>query len=292
MSRYYGRRWSVDIGGSPFIAATGDKQFRVTFNVLREFGEAVSYADIAFYNLSQETAQKAIKRHDPIVFRAGYEDTIDTIFSGRIINVLRERQGPTTITRLICRAGFQTEDKTVSKSFGKDATLAPIIRECVSAMGYAIEINDADFADVSPYPRGYTLFGDPREYLNKLAEAQRFDWVVEGDTVVIVGFNKFRKGETFIVSQFTGMVGIPEITEVGCDVKVRLNPKVKIGGQIDIKSELATFNFSNLYYTDIPESAGKGIYNIFRVTFTGDSHGDDWNTAVTCYRPDYTGSLV
>ena len=80
------------------------------------------------------------------------------------------------------------------------------------------------------------------------------------------------------------MEGIPEITEQGCDVSLRLSPKVKIGGRIDIQSELRTFNFSNLYFQDIPENAGKGIYRVFRLTHVGNTKGDDWTTKVTAFR--------
>ena len=74
-------------------------------------------------------------------------------------------------------------------------------------------------------------------------------------------------------------------TENGVDVSMRLLPKIKIGQRVDIQSKLSTFNFSNMYFQDIPENAGSGIFNVYRLSHVGDSYGDAWTTKVTGYRP-------
>lgn len=285
MSSYNNRQWSITLDGEPFIDATDGRQFKCVFEVLHDFGGYTSYADIALYNLSADTVNKAFGRGTVLSMRAGYADSIDAIFTGTIQNVLRERQGPTTITRLICRGSKLTNDQTqVNETLGKDAKVTDIIKACVTEMGYPIVIDDAQFADVDPYPYGYTLAGDPRVYLDNLAKTHRFDYVIENERMIVVRDGYARQGDIHVVSQFTGMEGIPEITENGVDVVTRLNPKIKIGGRYRIESDLATFNFSNLYFVDIPESAGVGEYKIFRVTHSGDTWGDAWSTKIVGIR--------
>ena len=285
MSSYTRRQWEISLDDTVFIAATNGQQFKATFEVLHDFGGFTSYADIALYNLSADTANKAFKRGVKLSLRAGYADSIDNIFTGSIQNVLRERVGPDTITRLICRGGKLTEEQTqINETLGKNVAAVDIIKACVKAMEYPIVINDAQFSDIDPYPYGYSLSGDPRVYLDNLAKTHAFNYVIENERVIVVREGYARDGETFVVSQFTGMEGIPEITEVGVDVTVRLNPKVRIGGKYRIESNLATFNFGNSYFVNIPESAGKGEYKIFRVSHTGDTKGDAWSTRITGYR--------
>lgn len=285
MSSYINRQWEVIIDDQQFIAPTDGRQFKITFEVLHDFGGSVSYCDLAIYNLSAETANSAFKRGSKIAFRAGYSDTIDSIFIGTIKNVLRERRGPDTITRLICRGGRLTdESKQINETLGAGARVTDIIKACATALDYPIVINDDQFSDVDPYPRGYTLAGDPRVYLDNLAKTHDFSYMIENDRVIVVRNNSFRQGSVHVVSQFTGMEGIPEITEVGADVIIRLNPRIRIGGRYRIESELATFNFSNLYFQDIPESAGKGEYRIFKLAHSGDSWGDAWSTKITGFR--------
>lgn len=285
MSSYTKRQWELSVNDEVLIAATNGRQFKCTFEILHDFGGSTSYADIAIYNLKAETANKANLKGKPISFKAGYEDSIDNIFTGTIKNVLYERQGPTTITRLICRGGKLVEDQTqINEPPYKDSPVTELIRKCVKAMDYPIVMDDSQFADIDQYIRGYQLDGDPKIHLYKLSKAHKFNYVLENDRMIILREGYTRQGDTHVVSQFTGMEGIPEITEVGVDVTTRLNPKIRIGGKFRVESKLATFNFSNLYFVDVPESAGQGDHKIFKLSYSGDSKGDSWSTKITGIR--------
>ena len=285
MSRFNKRRWSISLDDGAFIDVTDGQEFKATFEVLHDFGGFTSYADIAIYNLSQYTANRTLKRGVKVTLVAGYIDNADMIFVGTIQNVLRERNGPDTVTRLICRGGKLVEDQTqINETLGKDVAVVDIIKACAAAMEYPLVINESTFADVDPYPYGYTLTGDPRVHLDRLADAHDFKYVIENERIVVVRIGNVRDGEPFVVSQFTGMEGIPEITETGVDVTVRMSPKVRIGGAYRLESDLATFTFNSLYWYNIPESAGVGEYQIFKITHTGDTKGDAWSTKITGYR--------
>lgn len=286
---YNNRRWSVDIDGSEFIAETEGRQFKCTFEILHDFGGYTSYADLAFYNLSEDTANKAFKRGKSLSFRAGYVESVDTIFTGTIRNVIRDRRGPDTITRVICRGGKLTDEQSqINETLGNGAPVTDVIRACGKALGYPIVMDDSKFSDLEPYIYGPTLQGDPRVLLDKLAYTHKFDYIIENDKLVVVRKGSYREGTVNVISQLTGMEGIPEITEVGADVVTRLNPKIRIGGRFRIESTLKRYNFSNLYFRDIPESAGQGEYNIFRIEYTGDTWGDAWSNKITGIRGSTT----
>lgn len=284
MTQFYSRVWELLIDDTTFIASTEGRQFRVTFNVLIDFGGSISYADINIYNLSENTSSKAFKEGSNVSLKAGYPETIDFIFKGRITNILYERQGSDTITRLIARGGSQPETQSVNETLGEGVRLVEIIRSLSNAMGYPLTISESDFENVPPYIRGKVLYGDPRQYLDELAKTHGFNYIIENERMIVVANTSFRNGVPFIVSEETGMEGIPEITETGADVTLRLTPKIKIGGRIDIQSRFKTFNFSNLYFQNIPPSAGSGIYRVYRIAHNGDSYGEAWSTKITGFR--------
>lgn len=286
MGDIFGRVFSIDLDKKPFIEVTESRQFRVTFEVLIDPNGANSYADIAIYNLTNDTASDAFIKGKSITLRAGYVDSIDVIFKGEITNILRERTGTDTRTRVLCRGGVISPNRpTISKSFGAGIRLEDIIGTLGVTLGYEVILNPDDFAKIPPYPRGYTVNGDPQTYLDKLGVAHQFTYVVDNNRLVISAIGAERTGAIHVVSQFTGMEGIPEITGgeqgVGADVVIRLNPKVRINGRFRIESEYATFNTGNLYFTDIPKSAGIGVYDILRVRHSGDSYGSQWSTLIT-----------
>ena len=102
--------------------------------------------------------------------------------------------------------------------------------------------------------------------------------------MTINGYQKWKKNNPIKISEFTGMQGIPEVTIEGCNVKTRLNPSIKIGNIIDVESEFKTFNFGDVYFREIPPSAGSGRYGVYKLTHTGDSYGDDWTTSIVGFR--------
>ncbi len=287
MPSFYRRQFELYVSdeNNPFIEATNDRQFKVVFNVLVDFGGYNSYADIAIYNLARSTEGEVFKKYEYAAIRAGYEDNIDFIFKGQIVNIIREKAGPNTITRLICRGGAQSQDtSTINKSFESGVTVPTLCRECATAMGFPIVIKDDDFADVQPYMSGYLLSGDPKKKLNELSRSHGFSWLIENEKLIVVGNNSFREGGATVISASTGMEGVPEITEVGVTVSTRLRPEIKIGGRFQVESEFGQVNFSNVYYQDIPETAGQGDYRVQKLQYDGDSYGDKWTTRITGIR--------
>jgi hypothetical protein len=274
----------VLLNNNTFIEETAGRQFRIVFEVLIDFNGYHSYADIAIYNLRESTRQNIVKKGAIIGLRAGYADSIDFIFNGQIRNVFSERTGPDTITRVIAH-GAPPPTKSINQTIGKGVSVPTLIRACASIIGLPLVINDDDFNASVTYSRGYSLYGDPMKILDKLANTHGFSYVIENRRIVVVGKNSFRAGIPYVISQANGMEGIPEITEVGVDANVRLTPKIRIGGQVDVQSKLATFNFSNLYFQNVPANAGSGVYNVQRLKYSGDSWGDTWTTSVTGFRP-------
>jgi len=120
--------------------------------------------------------------------------------------------------------------------------------------------------------------------MDELSKANNFDYVITNGRLIVTPKNAVRDGDLFVVSRYTGMEGIPIITEIGVDVNVRLNPKINIGGRFKVESEFASFNFSNIYFQDVPAQAGKGVYKIQRLTHSGDSWGDSWSSTISGFK--------
>lgn len=291
---YKKRKIEITIGGQTFIApSTGynnsksslngqldTRQFKIVFNIAIEMGNMHSYCDCSIYNLSKETEAKAFRSGVEFGIKAGYEDTIDFIFKGSIRNVFKERDGANTVTRIIAKGGGQP-DSTINRTLGKNSTVVDAINACAEVMGYPVIIQSDDFANVNRYSRGYSLSGNPVVYLDNLAQMHGFKWTLDNERIVVVRNSSYRNGQPYVVSEQTGMEGIPELTETGCDVSIRMQPKIKIGGRIDIQSNLRTFEFSNVYFQNIPANAGSGVYRVDKIEHSGDTWGDDWTTKIT-----------
>lgn len=279
-NEFYNRQVEILIDGQPLI---NDNRWRIIFQVTQDYGGFVSYCDLSIYGLATESIGRVTKPGIQVAIRAGYENNSDFIFKGALINPIQTRQGPDKFVQLLCRGGGM-RNRTIQASLGADTTVVSIIRECANAIGLPLVIKESDFSNDPPYAKGATLFGDPVQYLNDLARTHNFSYAVTNDKIRVVKNTGFIDESIREVSQFTGMIGIPEISENGCDVNITLNPKVKIGGRINIVSEFKTFNFSNVYYRQIPPNAGSGIYRIFKIIHSGDTWGNNWRSSLTGFR--------
>ncbi len=76
------------------------------------------------------------------------------------------------------------------------------------------------------------------------------------------------------------MIGSPERTDVGVTVRNLLLPGLKLGRRIEIKAISTKINIGNLYYRDVPPVKNQGIYRIDKLTHTGDTHANPWQTEI------------
>jgi hypothetical protein len=288
------RVWSIDINGQPYISPQmGRRQFRIQFNIDISPGDAISFADIRLYNLNKGSR---ITQGSSIVLRAGYDDNMDAIFTGFVTNSLREREpgAPEIIYRLICRSGQPATDRASAQlSFGIGTRVEEVIRALAAAWPLPIDIDNAQFADAKPLSSGLMVDGDIPAALTDLAYAYKFDWMQDRGRIIITKPNMPRSTIPVQVDQFSGMIGIPEVSRgpdgLGVFVAVQLNPALRINGKINVESEFATFNTGNLFVSELSgDASANGEYNIFAMKHSGDSHSDLWRTEIDGLRAGTT----
>lgn len=283
MADYYRRLFELRVGGTMdkpqvLIERSFERQFRIQFGVRVDAGNFHSYADISIYNLSRDTETAIFKPGALVALHAGYPHNIDLIFKGQLVNLLREKSGPDRITRIIAKGGAQPlETATIDKTFGPGVKAIELVQACASALGYPAAISGGEGLQ-QVLPNGYTLQGSAKHSLLELSRQFKFMWLVESDRVVVVAEKSARGAVAHSITQLTGMVGSPEITRVGADVVVKLNPGIKWGELFQVKSEFPRANFSNIFFEDIPSTLGEGLYKIQSLEHTGDSYGDLWDT--------------
>ncbi|MBL1311282.1 MULTISPECIES: baseplate hub protein [unclassified Pseudomonas] len=280
------RVWSIDVNGQPYIGLqSGRRQFRIQFNIDISPGDALSFADIRLYNMNKGSA---IAQRSSIVLRAGYNDNVDAIFTGFVTNTLREREpgSPEIITRLICRSGQPATDRASAQlSFGIGTRVEEVIRALAAAWPLPIDIDNAQFADARPLSSGLVVDGDIPKAMTELAYAYKFEWMQDRGRIVVTKPNMPRTTTMVRVDQFSGMIGIPEVSRgpdgLGVFVAVQLNPALRINGRINVESEFATFNTGNLFISELSgDATANGEYNIFAMKHSGDSHSDLWRTEI------------
>jgi len=294
------RLYSVIINGDTYISESDAYQFRVVFDIDINPGETLAFGDFRIYNLAKASTVDA---GSSIEFRAGYTNQVDSIFKGYITNTFRERDGASTVQRFLCKSGDPVHDRgSLNSSYSQGVQLLDVLKDIAQQWPRQLDIDETQFSGIT-LTSGYMVDGDIPQELNQLAQAYDFDWLQDRGRLVITKRTAARTTPSTEISQFTGMVGVPEVTRgpngLGVYVINRLNPYFRINGRINIKSEFQSFNAGNLFVVGLAGDArATGEYNIFALRHRGDSHGNLWVTEIDGLRANSaqpmisTGALV
>lgn len=284
--KQYLRKWSMLINGEPFIDSRDGHQFRVIFDIDVNPGNTLTLCDIQIYNLSNDTT---INQRDDIVFSAGYENEYDILFVGTVTNIFKERRGPDVITRLLCRSGIARERGYMASGYGPGARLTDVLVDAAKSWPLALVIDLSQFDDKDVFPAGWTARGDVAAVLDDLQTMFDFRWVQDRGSLVITRPDKERGSTVFTIDQFSGMVGMPEVTRgpqgLGVNVTTRINPYIRANSRIEVKSQFSTYNTGNMMISEIEgDTSANGIFNVLSIKYSGDSHGTDWDMKIEAIR--------
>jgi len=284
----FGRMWQVEIDGEVFVAAKDVPQLRVEFDVTVAHGNTISFADIRITNLAKVST---IRQGAHISLSAGYKDSYDVIFTGNVTNSLKERNGTDIITRLLCRSGEPYSGRlSCTASYGKNVRVVDVIKSLAAAWPRQLEMDESQFDNAPRMTSGYSVNGDIPSALNELKYAFKFEWTQHNGKLIVNKRTYPRKTGITEVNQFTGMVGMPEVSlgsdGLGVFVVTALDPHFAVWGRINVTSEFATFNTGNLFISaNSGDASANGEYNIMALRHRGDSHGSQWTTEIEGIRP-------
>lgn len=276
MTRQYGRNYKLLISNANTTLAI--EKLRVSFEVTKDLRGYPNLARIEVYNLSRESRNKIQNEFDDIIFNAGYDGNVKTLFLGKIKNVTHARKGEDTITTIYAGDGQKDFESSFSSfTLAEGATVGDILRNVISAFSETT-LGLVEGVDLEQDKlQGYSVSKPSRKVLDELAREYNFDWTIEQGVLKVISRDSFERVE-FEISRATGMINSPAITEIGADVAFLLNPEVLPGRVISIKAVAADVNLANLQFRgqERVRTEATGRYRVVKITHTGDTHADEW----------------
>ncbi|WP_454833236.1 baseplate hub protein [Pseudomonas veronii] len=266
---------------------------RITFQVTHFAGGAFSIAEITIYNVSRYAERQMLGdgstgKYEFISLEAGYDGLFGSIFVGQITNVQLhlEDGGATRGIRFFCKSSAKERDQNlINLTLSPETDPVQIIEACADSFGAEIQFY-GDFSGLKRRSRGTVLQGSPTACMNELGETFAFDWMVENGAIKIIKRDFALDNQVYVISAGTGMIGSPVVSDTEVGIRYTLNPKIKLGDTIKLESMAPRFEFSGAFFYDIPRTIGEGYYKVYSLVFAGDSHGDQWESQISCLRLD------
>lgn len=276
-------------------------QLRIKFAVKRSESMTPNTADIRVYNLEEQTAIRIRKEFTKVTLNAGYAGNNGVIFQGNIKQVILGRESATdTYIDIIAGDGDLAYNfAVVVQTLAAGATQMNQVNAAADAMkDKGVTKGHIGELPTQQLPRGKVMFGNARNYMRAVSQTTNNSWSIQDEKITFIGTKAYLPGERVVLTSVTGMVGTPEQTNEGINVKCLLNPKIKVGGRIVIDNKSIQQLKINLNITD-PKQIAKsipapltadGTYFVLVVEYLGDTRGIEWYCNLICLNIDVTTS--
>ena len=272
---------------------------RIKFSVKQTDSQSPNTADIRVYNVSDETALSMLINLNPppgigistpgrVVLQAGYQSNFGVIFQGNIKQVILGRESATdTFVDIVAGDGHLAYNYAIlNTTLAAGSTQMNQISAAALAMSpYNVGLGYVSQAQAVALPRGKVMYGNARNYLRAVAQNTNQTWSIQSEKITFVPKTSYLPGTAVVLTSKTGLIGTPQQTNEGVNIKCLLNPTIKVGGRVNI-AEATVENFKvNLAQPNSPANippplTQDGTYYVLTLEQTGDTRGTDWYTSI------------
>jgi hypothetical protein len=295
----FGRAFSLIVFGAD-LEGLDLSELRCKFVVKRSDTMTPNIADIRIYNLEEKTALRIRSEFKRVILQAGYEGNYGVIFQGNIKQVILGRESATdTFVDIVAGDGERAYNfAVVNATIAAGGSQADQVQAAIAAMG-SRGVTAGHLGEFPPekLTRGKVMYGNARNYLRDAAQNSDKTWSIQDEKITFVSKKSYLPGERVVLNSKTGMVGAPQQTNEGVNVKCLLNPMIKIGGRIEINNasiQRLKINLSvPLSPINIPAPlTADGVYYVLVAEHQGDTRGVEWYTNLICLNIDVTSNPI
>jgi hypothetical protein len=271
---------------------------RIKFSVKQTDSQSPNTADIRVYNVSEETALSMLINLNPpsgisfstpgrVVLQAGYQSNFGVIFQGNIKQIILGRESATdTFVDIVAGDGHLAYNYAiVNTTLAAGSSPAQQIAAASTPMNpYNVKLGYISPQQQTYLPRSKVMYGNARNYLRSIAQSQNQTWSIQSEQITFIPKTSYLPGTAVVITSKTGLIGTPQQTNEGVNVKCLLNPIIKVGGRINI-AEATVQNFkimpnSNSSANIAPPLTQDGNYYVLTLEQTGDTRGVEWYTNI------------
>lgn len=283
-------------------------QMEFQFKTTQQDDEGPDNCSIRIYNLKDETRNQIVKfGFSEVTLQAGYDGQYGVIFQGTIkqFRIGRENATDKYLDILAADAdlvyNFGLVKSSVARGQKREAILQAIVKDWTK---YGTEIGQ----DLSPTGgtllRGKVLWGLGRVQARQYADTSGSTWNLSGNKVNVIPMKGYLSNEVVKLNTQTGLIGLPEQTQDGIKCRCLLNPKIQVGGRVQIDNALINqligadgnrfagtgsipFNAWSAP-TFLADVTADGIYRVFVAEHSGNVRGQEFYSDLTVLAIDST----
>jgi hypothetical protein len=309
--RQWLRTWTLTFGGGggAVFSGGGDEDrnlssLRVKFYAKMGSTQSPNTLEVKVYNLNPTHEEQF--RAEPMEFKeitmdAGYVGNTGRIFGGDVRRTFLGKEFPNCVDSFgvaygACNdkaySGATVNKSLPAKSTGKD--VRDVLLKSMEQFGVKLGPIQSPLLDSLKYPRSLVLFGNTKDHLRQLAHSVNsifyFD-IDRGLNIVPATYEGI--GSPIVLNSRTGLIGLPQQTQMGIIARVLINPAIRVHSKVHIDQASVQQMPPEFWGNEPlnsqpfrPSVAADGIYTVIAIDIMGDSHGTAWFMDLACIKPN------
>lgn len=292
----YLRKFSLNVSGA-LGAGLDFAEFRCTFAVRRGDIQTPNSCDARIYNLKNDTARRLLgNEFTTVTIKAGYEGNFAQIFQGSIKQTRKGRiDGRDSYVDITAADGDHAYNfATISQPLvsASDASVMKAIQGALA--NFNVTTGTLPVFAQAQLPRGKVMYGTIKDQLREIANNNDCVWSIQDGALTMIPKTAYIASPPLVISSQNGLIGVPEQTANGIEVRTLLNPSIKIGTSIQLIGTINRLRYG-LNINDVPQNLklqqqvktnADGLYYVMYVNHQGDSRGVPWFSDLICLAVD------
>ena len=301
-------------------------RLRCVFNINKTTNASPNVLFARIYNLKPETEARCIE-YTRVQIHAGYKyANYGLIFDGKVVQFRRGKENPVD-TYLEVHAGDGDDvlnGGTIAELVPKDKKEQDMLDKYIKAMQERGQLKQGSVSvdDLqATLLRDRVTAGTVKNEVRSLLSARNMTGFLNNGTYNVIRKAGYMPGEVVILSPKTGLVGMPEVTPQGIQARCLLNPRILLGGLVEIKSNIlsgvpytpGTASKTDAQGNVVPGDPGGGIvvdtalwgqqletaytsptgrYKVLLMNYNGDTWGNPWYCDLICVALDSNNTIM
>jgi hypothetical protein len=238
-------RLTIQSNDKPNEAIVIEPPFTVEFDVNRDMGAQANTGDFKVYNLGSQTKKRifqdlfSLSVDRKVIFEAGYNGKLTTIFFGTLKKAYSSRVGTEIITELNCwDEGFGAFTTAfINKTYSAGWTQKDIIKAQMQSMTSAngLQMGEVGEFDTTQQPRGISLIGQGFAVLNKTTDGMVF---IDNNKINALQNHEVIDSLVPVIDSSSGLLGTPKRQDAKLTVECIFEPGIIVGQVIEIDSDV------------------------------------------------------
>lgn len=241
---------------------------------------------LKIYNLSNEHRNSLVSKNNlDIILKAGYENSLTTVFQGKITRSTSKKNGVDFETDIEAGDGYiALREAKTSKSFPPSTNALQIVqalcRDLIAqdpdlAMG---TIYSQEILSKKNFLNGYSACGFTKSELKKILTPLKMSFSIQNEIIYIASIDsKTQLTEVFLLSKTSGLINSPQ--KLKNDPQALKNEQTPMDGVTFECLLNGALNPMNM--VKIKSDAVNGVYKIIETEYTGEYLCENWQTKCT-----------